>query len=520
MKTVLAGVLAVLALATVAAADGGIDLLSLVPTKDYWAADKTEVTAEKMLDALSAGQPDAAAVPGLAEQLGDKEHKVRTAAYKKLAAMGPGVLPDLKKASANPANEEARLQLKELMEELAGRVEAGPTRRLMAIRTLGEMKSAEAVPALRKLLDSKAPFEADYAATALAAIDGRPTSQPDPDGKAIRNDVWLLPKNCGIVAQVMLPKFTVGTVDDLFKQFAAMPMPGGAGEEMNKAKAEVIGKLLAVVGKVGNVRVEGATFGLSDTLEDEDGDDTLFIAIIFRGRYNKAAAIRTLTAENNPFEVQGTAEKIDGVEAVRFEDGESVLLFPSDEQMVLLTAPEGKLLPLKEMAAALKAGKGGLADNADMARLVKSVPADCPAWGVVDVAPDYSKNLPQLAAFTEIVATAQTKGDAIQFTVKGRGKDADAVAKAVTDLNTELDGARKEFGQVAGMMGPAAKPMTDALNSVKMTAEKAEATLTAQIKGLKLNSVLMLLPGMWLMGNAGGEADVDGGPANLPVPMP
>src|SRR5437764_8476301 len=51
--------------------------------------------------------------------------------------------------------------------------QAAGVRRLMAIRTLGELKKAEALTMLQSLVDSKEPFVADYAKAAIAAIEGK-----------------------------------------------------------------------------------------------------------------------------------------------------------------------------------------------------------------------------------------------------------------------------------------------------------------------------------------------------------
>src|SRR5438874_8131953 len=50
---------------------------------------------------------------------------------------------------------------------------ATAVRRLMAIRTLGELKGADAVTSLKAQLDSKEMFVADYSQRALDAIQGK-----------------------------------------------------------------------------------------------------------------------------------------------------------------------------------------------------------------------------------------------------------------------------------------------------------------------------------------------------------
>jgi hypothetical protein len=93
-------------------AGGGNDLLDYLPAKHYWQAKSVTVTTENLLAELKADPKD--------------------------------------KATA--------------------------VRRLMAIRTLGEQKDPNALPALKKLLGSKELFEDEYARRAVAAIEGRNSS--------------------------------------------------------------------------------------------------------------------------------------------------------------------------------------------------------------------------------------------------------------------------------------------------------------------------------------------------------
>ena len=78
---------------------------------------------------------------------------------------------------------------------------AAEVRRLIAIRTLGEMKTVEAVVALNALMESKEPFVADYAQAAIAAIEGKQAMRAG-IAQDRMTDVWLLPAQCELVAQI------------------------------------------------------------------------------------------------------------------------------------------------------------------------------------------------------------------------------------------------------------------------------------------------------------------------------
>ncbi|MDD4889419.1 MAG: hypothetical protein PHU85_05775 [Phycisphaerae bacterium] len=219
-----------LAMAFLIGGSSGADLLRFISSQNYWAAQKVEITVDNMATAL--GKPgEAKEIADLASKLGDREHKVRVEAHAKLVAMGPAIIAQLNKAMESPANEEARLQLKEVLAELSGKGQAAAVRRLMAIRALGELKDAKAVPTLKPLLESKALFEAEYAARAIAAVEGKEYRPAVDPAKAVREDVWLLPKNCGVVAQATLPDLGIKGLDDLLAPLKG-DKPGPITKEM------------------------------------------------------------------------------------------------------------------------------------------------------------------------------------------------------------------------------------------------------------------------------------------------
>ena len=129
---------------------GGNDLLDYVQAKAYWQLKGVPVTAAAMTGELA---------PPKAE--GAKE-----------AAAGPQTA-----------------------------AKAAVVRRLMAIRTLGELKDAQALAVLQPLLKSTALFEAEYAQQAIAAIEGKPFARPRTAAKQMAQDPWLLPADCGIVGR-------------------------------------------------------------------------------------------------------------------------------------------------------------------------------------------------------------------------------------------------------------------------------------------------------------------------------
>ena len=88
-----------------------------------------------------------------------------------------------------------------LLPEKEGKDVAG--RRLMAIRTLGELKNRKALPMLRKLLHSKRPFEVRYTQRAIASIEGKPWVHSQRPGQAeLDKDALYLAHYCDLVFQI------------------------------------------------------------------------------------------------------------------------------------------------------------------------------------------------------------------------------------------------------------------------------------------------------------------------------
>src|SRR5213075_163124 len=121
----------------------------------------------------------------------------------KIVATGPAAIPALEKASDDPDIEVAN-RTKNLIQQIRTNTKAASVRKLVAIRALGEKKSREALPALQPLLNSKEPFVADYAARAIAQIEGKPLPSRRLTPENLKTDLSLLPATCSIVGQVTI----------------------------------------------------------------------------------------------------------------------------------------------------------------------------------------------------------------------------------------------------------------------------------------------------------------------------
>jgi hypothetical protein len=224
--------------------------------------------------------------------------------------------------------------------------QAAAVRRLMAIRTLGETKQAGAVSTLQGLTEAKEPFVADYAKAAIAAIQGKPIARPVPPADARMTDVWMLPAQSDLVAQVT----TTGMPPVAGDIFGDMPLPAGANKQ--EILAQMTGSLLPVVERIGNVHLASITLGLHGAAQGGYG------VIVARGQYDAKAAAAMLAQQQTP------STTVDGIEV--FQPEKSVaLILTSDTRAVLVVADGADALPLAAVIAAVKKGTGNLRDDAE-----------------------------------------------------------------------------------------------------------------------------------------------------------
>jgi len=446
----------------------GNDLVSYVPTGAYWASQHMPaVKADALIAVIGDAKPVKVDVSALIKDLSASSAKVREAAREKLAQAGPAAVPQLTEALKSDDPEVASTA-KELVDKATPKGQEAAIRRLMAIRTLGEMKSKEAIPALTKLEASKVPFEADYARAALAAIDGKKYAWPLPDNKQMAADLALLPEEVGAVAQIRALEGEPLKLADMVKLIAATD---------NKATADTEAKLneslLQGVTMLGNLRLTGATIAVTQDIGSHGG----FIMVILRGQYDPQAIKDFMVKQGRMVE-----KEVDGVVTVQAGPGDRVaFILPSSEMAVLLTGPGQQQLPLEATVAAIKSGKGKFADNKAMAALLKTVDTTSPAWAACVVGDNYKK-APVLEGADTIVASMKVKEGKVEATCIAKGSDQVKVDKAVKDFNNGLQDAQRWMAKYAKYYEPM-KPLIDVVQSVQVTQDKTAVTVKATFMG-------------------------------------
>ena len=446
---------------------GANDLLDFVSTDYYWKQKGVpHVTAQQLIDELkpAAAGPD---VAKLVVTLASDSFEEREKAAAAILKHGPAVIPQLEAAAANPDLEVAN-RAKTLIQQLKVSSKGVAVRQLMAIRTLGEMKKAEALPALKSLLNSKEMFVADYAQAAIATIEGKPLAPRVAPKDAMKTDLTLLPANVGVVGQLSVsspPGAKRPTFDEALKQLPQLP-----GENREQMVQQMQQSILAVADQIGNVRIEGLTFGVSDDIDDLKG----FVAVIARGQFDaRAVSIHLRNFIKN-------TSAVEGVE-VFTADKETAFAFPTDDRAMLVLGPKPEHLPVKALLTSIRDNKGPLLTNADVAKLIAGVDTSAPLWAVCKVNDKY-REAEIIKAFDTLTLVTKQSKDSTDIRISGTGSNPAAVQNAVAQANSGLDQARQHIPQMVQQM-PFLKPIADFVSGAKCQADGNNASFTATVPG-------------------------------------
>jgi len=468
---------------------GGSDLLDYVDSAAYWKQNGVTVSVASMLTELDAKQrPEASDDEGvrkLIAQLGDNAFAKREAAQQKLVAMGAKVLPYVERAAQGDdpeVAERARKIVAALTPKRTGlpRHKARSIRQLMAIRTLGELKDAGALPALRELLDAKALFVAEYARAAIAAIEGKPFQRPRTDVKTRLADAWVLPKDCGAVGQIHdVPKTPLPLEHVLARDLVLAMQLARFGPDLAETVAEGV---LGVAEVFGNVRFEAVTIGI----EANVGRNAGHAVLVIRGLYDPKAFGTVMASPKAPL------EEVDGVSMFRTHRGaDSVFLMPSEKRLVIVGGDDVEGAFLKKLAGGLRRGDRPLARNAKIVKLIGSVDTSLPLWAVTTLPPAF-KQMPMLAPFEHVTLVGQRneKGE-LGLKLTAVGRDPAEVTTSVEQFKAAMAGIARDLDRPSRgewMLLPFGEMLATTIYQV----DDAKAVITATFKAPSLSQQLIL----------------------------
>jgi hypothetical protein len=457
--------------------NGGVrDLAGLVSSDTYWKSKDVTVSIEQLTGELQAVKP--VDVSKLIGDLDADDPKARDDAAAKIAAYGAGALPALAEAAKN-GSPEVVARANAISAKIRGGAKPAAVRRLMAIRTLGEMKNASALPLLRTLVDSKEMFEADYAKAAIARIEGNAYNSPVATDANRAADVALLPSRLDIVAQIA-PQFNgLLPIDKLIDQ---APVPE---DQKAKSREEAHGDILKLLETVGNVRLDAITWGFYAAPPGVPGNTV----VIARGTFDETTVAEAL-AQAIP-----RIKKVNDVEVFQMDD-DSVLLLPNDGRIIFLAREPTGDLGLEAMTAALRKGAGDFSANPDLSGLIKSVDTKSPLWAVTKMASGLRELAGPFGQFDTVTITASqaVENDKIisNLQLQAEGPDAAKTKDLVDTLTAEIKSTVLE-GRKEEKTTPYLKPMVDFVDSLKLTADGKKATMTGSLHDMPMVPAMMMM---------------------------
>lgn len=443
---------------------GSGDLLDYVPTQMYWQNHGVIVTSDAMRQEAAAQQPPDASA--LIDQLGAADPRQRGAAGEKIISLGPSVLPQVLQATRLP-DAEIALRATGLVERLQNLIPQRNIRRLMAIRTLGELKDRQALPLLRSELDSPDMFAADYAAAAIDAIEGRPHRPRRTT--AAREDVWLLPVDCRAVAQLIPRGHGPIVVDQIA---AGLPLRPG---EDKKATIEHLCKFaLDTAEQIGDVRLDALSVGCSGDLTADRG----VLVCIATGQYDASLVARVARNSKLP------RKTVDGIDVFDLDDDTS-LFFPSNRRLVLLASPEAFKLPVAQMIAAVKNNDAALKRSPDMMKRIGAAAPqgdneNRPIWAAAQMTAAY-KNVLGIQNLDGFTLTADEWAGKLHVTLHGQSPDAQSADAAALQLGG-MAAAAGGFCKLSESVEPALSAATHFFQSAKIHAAGSSVIGTADLE--------------------------------------
>ena len=349
----------------------------------------------------------------------------------------------------------------------------------MAIRTLGELKKTQGLPALKALLGSTEPFVAEYAANAIAAIEGKPAARLPVTIAARQEDLNLLPRQVDVAGQYAMGTTTATTAEQMVTRLDYPP-----GDRREAFLGMITSNVIEIAEKAGNFRMQAATVGVFANAPNAPG----YGVIIFRGKWDAAA----LTALLTKTELTGAKpEVIEGLTVVQKQN--LALIAVSDERLVLLIGDAAAELPVTAMVKAVKKGSNDFGDNAEMAKLLAGVDTRADLW----VASNLNDGLRQImpaefrALDTGWATVHRGKDDSLTFKWEGNGKDAAAVKQLNDMLLQQADHGVTTVTAMAQNV-PQLKPLVDFLKSIHCATEDGKLIGGASLKDGSLLPALFL----------------------------
>lgn len=462
------------------AGQDGVDLLD---AKSFWQKQNITVSVATMAQVLTpAPAPAPADLQQWATDLGSADAAARKAASEHLRHAGQHALPTLQPLTT-ASDPEVAVSARDLVAAIQATAGVGDDiSRLLAIRELEKLKDAAALPTLEPLRQSQAPFEAEYAARAIAAINGQappapPAAKPQPPLDTLTR---CFPEGTNLVLQCnptrLVPKPAA--------EGAPANGAGGMSMLMGGMQAGQNQAMVQVLRESGNFRLTSALIGVT-LAANGPGQGT----ILLRGQFQPE---RVLAAIEKAATRPGAA----GPEMVRGTVAGHTMLAPAtpgNGPTIVLLAPDTLLLAAVNRGAdyALEAvvrdalAAEATTHNAALMKLVAPLDHTAIIWGGVLI-PERGPNqrlppdMPELGDITSATLLGLPQDGGLALDLRGNGLSADARAALTTKLNDQFAKNLDQWRNGMGKMNllPA---LTDFLVSLKAQSVGEQEQLTAHL---------------------------------------
>lgn len=349
------------------------------------------------------------------------------------------------------------------------KVKAQEVKKLQAMRALGALKDQAALPALQKAAEAKTLFFKDYASAAIAAIEGKPYAPASASAEELKSDLALLPAGVGLVVQAQV---SAGGGIDLKKlvgdALQAIPEAPPAKDILGQLNQQ-IGQ---VVNKVGNIRVDAVTLGVSADV----GDDTGFVVILVRGLYDHRA-VESFFSEQK----RTTHHEIGGTMFLGMDGDDAAVAPVSSELLVFVSGPGWEEFPLDKVAAKLKARPAEPEFSKALKTVIARADQSSSLWGA-GLLSDGMKAAPPFAPFDELVLSTRKlqEGKKSLLKLEGVGKDAKAIAQTLQEMKEMVAQGIAELEQQGP---PGMEPLLKVMKSIKFYSMGLNGTMSAEFDG-------------------------------------
>ena len=450
------------------ASNGGGELLQLADTQSYWQLQGGQPATAALIAYVSTSPADANTdkIDSLIKQLGATTFADREKATQALIKIGDAARNAVKKALEHE-DPEIRIRAELVLEKLIGDDQADYIRTLMAIRTLGDLRTKDALPELEKLTQSTKPFVASYAARAIANITGEPFAAAPIEPKVLESDLMLLPKTCNVVAQFKAIGSDAMDLDSILQQGMLPP-----GTDATMIKAQTTKRIIEVAHRVGNLRMDAMTIGVSGKANTNE----FSVVGLARGEYNADAFIATIKKESHRAEM-----RTEGSLRILKPDNGIAIIFIDNHSLAFVAAKDTDAA-IEGIVKTLQTAKGDLAENVSLMKLVNRVDRKAHvAWAAANLDESY-RVIDELKPIDTMILTINRDAKHTKMHLEIEGQDAEALAKTVESTQQQLAKVMQQMQAMAAMI-PAAQKLVNALKTMKPLQEGGKVSVDFQMEG-------------------------------------